>query len=304
MISIRVLLIVGSLVLGSVACGDGGSNEKSTSLGQRAAAATKSEAGTTSTSPTASATQSTAAADATSPDGLVSLGGVVRLANFYVDANGKGAKVDAYWGSDARADRFIGTLAYGKVGSTTPARGTGRPGADGSEPEVVVSFFVAGRDSQSQRIATVSSSYGSEFRFLIELSWGRSYGAQPDGALRPAATQVIRENDVGRPRPGTAAVIVNNLGAMAIGDGTPLTLGPVAKCRDWVAISDTFESGNAGEVSFEVAPGQLHISGFDPDCKPATTPLRFSLSAGDRVIVFVYGATAAQRRLLAVPVVG
>ena len=299
-------LAVASVAL--VLSGCGGDDPPGRTADRDRPTSTTAPAGSTSTTGADPATTTTAGpggpvAPGGADDGLRALDGSVRLANFYVGRDHRGLGVDAYWGNDARADRKITTVGFGKVSGVQDARGTGVSGADGAPPELVVSFFLQGRTTEADRVATVSTDYGPGFRFIVELSWGRTFGAST-GGVQPAATQVIREHDVGTPRAGTAAVIVNNLGVLAIGDGTPLQLGPAAACGSWPSISEEYDNGNAGESSFEVAPGEVQVTAFDRSCAAASSPTRLRVRAGDRVVVFVYGADAASRRLLPLVLTG
>ncbi len=231
-------------------------------------------------------------------DGLSALDGTVRIANFYVDGSGAGAKVDAYWGLDARPERRIATVGYGRISESVPARGTTQIGEDGSPPQLTISFFPTGRRASTERITVAHVDYDGPFQAIVELSWGRSYTTPTPDGLRPAATQVIRIDQVGTLAGADAVVIVNNLGTMAIGDGTPLQVGPVTGCNSWTRISDDFENGNGGESTFVAPAGSVNVSAFTAACKPASTPQRIEFAAGDRAIVFVYGTAAANRRLL------
>lgn len=295
----RVLALVACV--GVLAAGCGGDDDSPADDGRSPRTSTTVD-GTTSTAPPATSSSTTPEAGPpptarAAGDGLRDLGGTVQLANFYVDAAGSGAAVDAYWGTDARPDRKAATLAFGDVGGPVAARGTGEAGADGSAPLLVVSFFLRGRTTSADRIATASAEYQPGFRHLIELSWGRTFPGDA-GPLRPAATQVIRLAEVGTPRAGTAAVMVNNLGVLAIGDGTPLQLAPSQACGVWPSIAEAFETGNGGEDVYEVAPGPVEVQAFDPACAAASSQLDLDVRAGDRIIVFVYGPDADSRRLL------
>lgn len=297
---VQTLLAV-SLAMALVACGGGDPNGLDQAADDAASTVTTIASRSTEPGPPTTTSPPPDPSAATVDDGLKALPGEVRFANFYVDTEGDGTAVDVYWGTEARPDRKAATIPYGHVGARLNARGSGVPGADGSPPELVVSFYASGRHAGTDRITTASTGYGDGFQYLIELSWGRTYGEGPDDALRPAAIQVIREHEIGSPRDGTAVLMVNNLGSMAIGDGSPLVIGPTADCRGWVPIPGGFESGNAGESTFEVTPGAVSITAFDSNCHAASAPLHVDVRTGDRLIVFIFGTGVDNRRLLAVP---
>jgi hypothetical protein len=222
----------------------------------------------------------------------------VRFANFYTDANGKGAPLDVYWGLSPQYGKKIMTLEYGKV--TDYMTGEKNP-ADPDQQSLPVSWTLEGKNGPQSVLMSQQEQLGAgdQVTFVTATS-DMQTASSPNVSSQVITEKSSKGNQIDPPKAGKAAVYLNSLGVehLGSGGGAYVTLGTTADpCMQTYVENGT---GNGGAV-YAFAPGTVKVQAYDANAcngKPAVTdPLELNLSAGDQVIVFAYGATKDARLL-------
>jgi hypothetical protein len=222
----------------------------------------------------------------------------VRFANFYTDANGKGAPLDVYWGLSPQYGKKIATLEYGKV--TDYMTGEKNP-ADPDQQSLPVSWTLEGKTDSKSVLMNQQQDLGAG----DQVTFVTATGDMQTASNPSVSSQVINEksskgNQIDAPKAGKAAVYLNQLGVEHLGTGTggSVSLGTAADPCMLPYVENGL--GNGGGV-YAFAPGTVKVQAYDENAcngKPAVTaPLSLNLSSGDQVIVFIYGPTKDARLL-------
>lgn len=292
--AVSALLIGLALVVS--ACGGGGSSDDAAPAGDggsttTAAAPSGSDSGTD-TLPPYDAPQ----AEFTEVDGSQA-----RFVNLMV-LDGKGIDVDVWWGYSADAGKKATTVKYGEVSDWMPIEVESNPAigpADGSI-DSRVAFYPAGKTDADSLLMTEDETIDGDVSFTYALGWSKTV----DPSQSPASVGLGYEHDAVAAPDGKAWVAFSTIGVGGVEGGDFMTLNSATGCQD---LTETDLGGGTANAGLPVVldPGSVELTASDAnsDCSWKTPPVTLDLAAGDRYVLFAYGTTKDDRKLLAVKLV-
>lgn len=220
----------------------------------------------------------------------------VRFVNTYA-SNGTGAPVDVYWGLGLSSGKKVMTVPYGTISDPVTLEVEANPMIERSdgEEELAVSYYPEGATT-GQPLGTsqqVLDEGVTEFVGVI----AANETTTADGSSG-ASTQLGQLDGISAPPAGQAMVILNDLGVQAIDKGDFLTLSPQGQCDTWKLLND-IDSGNNG-TAYAADPGAVAAVASDANtnCATGLPPVNLDLAAGKLVVLYAYGTTIADRKLL------
>ncbi len=287
--SIAALALATALVL--AACGGGGSSSDGSSSGSDSKSTT-----------TAGGSDNSA----TLPDFEPEPGkfkevdeGQARFINL-LEHDGEGVDIDVYWGNNAETGKKATTLRYGEVSDWMPMEvqeDALLTPADGST-EVNVVFFEAGETDTSKQL--IQQSETLEDGLMLTYALGTGDGSMMSDQDRPAASLSVGfENEAGEPPAGKAWVAMNSVGLGGIEDGDFMVLSSADGCDDLTGTDIEGGTANSGQA-FLVDPGTQSFTASDAntECAERTEPVELDLADGDRYVLYAYGTSLEDRKLL------
>ena len=224
-------------------------------------------------------------------------GSKARFVNLLLN-QGKPVDMDVYWGADAATGKKATSVKYGEVTDWMPIQLDKNPDSKPSDgkKEVAVVFYQAGKTDLPSRIQQEQETLDGDV--LYQFTMGTSDSTDP--SFIPSSVGVGYQHNAGKPPAGKAWVAFNTTGVGGVKDGHFMTLSTSGKCNDLIA-DDTIDTANNGQA-FVVDPGTLRFDASDAntDCAQRTDPVSIDLQAGDRYIIYAYGGTKDDRKLMAV----
>ena len=283
-------LIGGAILITAVACGGG----ESASDSARPTFGPRPESGATSDSSfpgAGSGSSSRSEAEFTKVAGTT-----VRFVNVY-SAGGTGAPVDVYWGRSISNGKKVMTVPYGTISDPVTLEVESNPMLERSdgEQELAVAYYPEGA-TDGQPLGSSQEVLNDGVTKFVGVI-GTDGSARPDGSSG-ASTMISKLDGISPPPAGQAMVALNDLGVRAIDKGDFLTLSPQGQCDSWPMLND-IDSGNNG-TAYRAAPGTVAVVASDANtnCATGLPPATVNLTAGDLVVVYAYGTTIADRKLL------
>ena len=228
--------------------------------------------------------------------------GKARFLNM-LEHDGEGVDIDVYWGTTAELGKKATTLKYGEVSDWMPMQIDEDPlltPADGST-EVNVSFYEEGETDTSKMLMQQSETLEDGLELTYALGTGDGIGMGED---RPAASLSVGfENEAGEPPAGKAWVALNSVGLGGIDGGDFMVLSSADGCDDLEGTDIEGGTANSGQA-FLVDPGTQSFTASDAntECAERTEPVEIDLADGDRYVIYAYGTSLDDRKLLALEV--
>lgn len=228
--------------------------------------------------------------------------GQARFINL-LEHDGEGVDIDVYWGNDAETGKKATTLAYGEVSDWMPMQvdeDALLTPADGTT-EVNVTFYEKGETAMDNRLMQQSETLEDGLQLTYALGTGDGIGMGED---RPAASLSVGfENEAGEPPAGKAWVAMNSVGLGGIEDGDFMVLSSADGCDDLTGTDIEGGTANSGQA-FLVDPGTQSFTASDAntECAKRTEPVELDLAEGDRYVLYAYGTSLDDRKLLPVKI--
>jgi len=218
-----------------------------------------------------------------------------------LEKDGKGVDMDVYWGTNADTGKKAATVAYGEVSDWMTFMVEKSPftkPADGSQ-EVVVSFYPKGETKQP--IIQQSETIDGDMRLTYTMGTGDGVGLSPD--QYPGSLGVGFDHEAGDPPAGKAWVAINTSGVGGIEDGDFMILSTADGCDDLTGTDIEGGTANSGQA-FLVDPGPSSFTASDAntECATRTAPVDIDLKDGDQYVIYAYGTSMDDRKLMAVKV--
>lgn len=218
-----------------------------------------------------------------------------------LEKDGEGVDIDVYWGSDAETGKKIGTVAYGEVSDwetfqvdkdafLTPA--------DGSS-EVVVTFYPKGETEQP--IIQQSETIDGDMRLTYTMGTGDGIGLSED--QYPGSLGVGFEHEAGEPPAGKGWVAINTSGLGGIEGGDFMVLSTADGCNDLEGTDIEGGTANSGQA-FLVDVGEQSFTASDAntDCAERTEAVDIDVTDGGRYVIYAYGTSLDDRKLMVVEI--
>lgn len=216
-----------------------------------------------------------------------------------LEKDGEGVGIDVYWGTNAETGKKAGTVAYGEVSDwetfqvdkdsfTSPA--------DGSK-EVVVTFYPEGETEQP--IIQQSETIDGDMRLTYTMGTGDGVGLSED--QYPGSLGVGFEHEAGDPPAGKGWVAINTSGLGGIEDGDFMILSTADGCDDLEGTDIEGGTANSGQA-FLVDTGEQSFTASDAntECAERTAPVDIDIADGDQYVIYAYGTSLDDRKLMAV----
>ena len=218
-----------------------------------------------------------------------------------LEKDGAGVDIDVYWGINAETGKKAATVAYGEVTDWMTFEVASDPYAtpsDGSE-DVVVTFYPKGETEQP--IIQQSETIDGDMLLTYTMGTGDGVGLGPD--QYPGSLGVGFDHEAGEPPAGKAWVALNTSGVGGIDGGDFMVLSTADGCDDLTGTDIEGGTANSGQA-FVVDPGQQSFTASDAntECAQRTEPLDLDLKDGDRYVIYAYGTSKDDRKLMAVEV--
>ena len=223
-------------------------------------------------------------------------GTTMRFVNTYA-TGGTGADVDVYWGRSISTGKKVMTVPYGTISDPVPLEIEANPMLERSdgEQELVVSFYPEGA-TDGQPLGNSNEVLNDDTTKFVGVI-AATDTTTSDGAAG-ASTQLGKLDGISSAPAGQALVMLNDLGVQAIDDGDFLTLSPQGQCDTWELLND-IDSGNLG-TAYAAAPGSVPVVASDANtnCATGLPPANVDITAGGLYVLYAYGTTIADRKLL------
>lgn len=217
-------------------------------------------------------------------------------------AEGEGIDMDVYWGTDAETGKKATTIGYGEVSDWMPIEIDQEPlltPADGGE-EVSVAFYPKGETERDQQIMAKQESVDGDVRYTFTMGTTKPFGSTTD---IPASLSVGYDHEAGEPPAGKAWVALNSIGIGGIEGGDFMVLSTADGCDDLTGTDIEGGTANSGQAYLVDAGTQsFTASDANTECAERTAPVEIDLAAGDQYVVYAYGTTMDDRKLMAVKV--
>lgn len=218
-----------------------------------------------------------------------------------LEKDGTGVDIDVYWGINAETGKKAATVAYGEVTDWMTFEVASDPystPSDGSQ-DVVVTFYPKGETEQP--IIQQSETIDGDMLLTYTMGTGDGVGLGPD--QYPGSLGVGFDHEAGEPPAGKAWVALNTSGVGGIDGGDFMVLSTADGCDDLTGTDIEGGTANSGQA-FLVDPGQQSFTASDAntECAQRTEPLDLDLKDGDRYVIYAYGTSKDDRKLMAVEV--
>ncbi len=284
-----------TLVLALVAtgCGGGGGSDSSSGDGS----------GGSTTTTSAGTSGSTASLPPYTPDKRTFTtidGSRARFVNLFV-LKGEGTDLDVYWGNDADTGKKITTVPYGEASDwqdlQVPKDPYTKP-ADGST-EIQVAFYLKGKTDRESMVMNKQETLKGDMSLTYTMGWSKPF----DETTMPGSLGVGYEHEAGKPPAGKAWVALNSGGIGGIEGGDFMVLSDQSGCQTLMGTDIEGGTANSGQA-FLLDPGPHSFTASDAntDCSVKTPALDLDLKDGDRYVIYAYGTTKDDRKLLALAI--
>lgn len=223
-------------------------------------------------------------------------GTTVRFVNTYA-TKGTGAPVDVYWGLGISSGKKVMTVPYGTISDPVALEIEANPMIERSDgaKELAVSYYPEGATT-GQPLGTSQQVLDDGAKQFVGVVAANDT-TNSDGSAG-ASTQLGKLDGISSPPAGQALAILNDLGVRAIDKGDFLTLSPQGQCDSWKLLDD-IDSGNNG-TAYAAAPGSVPVVASDANtnCATGLPPANVDITAGGLYVLYAYGTTIADRKLL------
>lgn len=218
-----------------------------------------------------------------------------------LEKDGTGVDMDVYWGINAETGKKAATVGYGEVTDWMTFEVESSPAltpSDGSS-DVVVTFYAKGETEQP--IIQQSETIDGDMLLTYTMGTGDGVGLGPD--QYPGSLGVGFDHEAGEPPAGKAWVALNTGGVGGIDGGDFMVLSSAGGCDDLEGTDIEGGTANSGQA-FLVDPGQQSFTASDAntECAERTEPVDLDLKDGDRYVIYAYGTSKDDRKLMAVEV--
>lgn len=283
-----IALLLGALVLS--ACGGGGSDDASPSDG-----------GGSSDKTTTSIDLGSIPSFSNGPHEFEAVdGSEARFINL-LEKDGEGVDIDVYWGSDAETGKKAATVAYGEVSDWETFQIDKDPvfTSDDGGKEVVVTFYPKGETEQS--IIQQSEAIDGDMQLTYTMGTGDGIGLGPD--QYPGSLGVGFDHEAGAPPAGKAWVAFNGSALGGIEDGDFMVLSTADGCNDLEGTDIEGGTANSGQAYLvDVGEQSFTASDANTECAERTEAVDIDFAEGDQYVVYGYGTSLEDRKLMAVKV--
>jgi hypothetical protein len=288
--SAAIALTVG-LVLTAAACGGGGSGSDDASPSGKDVTTTTSDTGTGSLPDYKPKKHEFAEVD----------GSKARFINLLAD-KGEGVDMDVYWGMDAGTGKKATTIGYGDVSDWMPIEVDKDPlftPSDGGK-EVSVAFYPKGETDRDQLIMQKQESIEGDVLYTFTMGTTKPFGSTTG---IPASLGVGYDHEAGKPPAGKAWVALNSIGIGGIEGGDFMVLSSGEGCDNLTGTDIEGGTANSGQA-YLVDPGPQSFTASDAntECAERTDPVDFDVADGDQYVIYAYGTSKDDRKLMAVKV--
>lgn len=217
-------------------------------------------------------------------------------------ADGEGVDMDVYWGNDAQTGKKATTIAYGEVGDWMPIEVDQDPlftPADG-EQEMSVAFYPEGETELDQRIMQKSENVDGEVRYTFTMGSTQPFGSDP---RIPASLSTSYDHEAGDPPAGKGWVALNTIGVGGIEGGDFMVLSTADGCDDLTGTDIEGGTANSGQAYLvDVGEASFTASDANTECAKRTDPVTIDFEEGDQYVIYAYGTSLDDRKLMAVKV--
>jgi hypothetical protein len=217
-------------------------------------------------------------------------------------ADGEGIDMDVYWGMDAQTGKKATTIAYGDVSDWMPIETDQDPlfnPSDGQQ-DVDVAFYPKGETDRDQQIMQKSENVDGDVRYTFTMGSTQPFGSDPG---IPASVSVGYDHEAGTPPAGKGWVALNSIGIGGIEDGDFMVLSTEGGCDDLTGTDIEGGTANSGQAYLvDVGPATFTASDANTECAERTEPVTIDIAEGDRYVIYAYGTSLDDRRLLPVKV--
>ncbi|HWJ97513.1 MAG TPA: hypothetical protein VNQ33_05095 [Acidimicrobiales bacterium] len=284
-----VVALVLGLTLALAACG-GGSDDTASSDGGKGTAATAPDTDTGSIPALDGGTHQFDAVD----------GSKARFINLLAK-DGEGVGIDVYWGANAETGKKAATVAYGEVSDWETFQvdqDSFLTRTDGKE-EVVVTFYPEGETERP--IIQQAEPIEGDMRLTYTMGTGDGIGLSAD--QYPGSLGVGFDHEAGDPPAGKAWVAFNGSGLGGIDDGDFMVLSTADGCNDLEGTDIEGGTANSGQAYLvDVGTQSFTASDANTECAERLDPVDIDFAEGDQYVVYAYGTSLDDRRLMAVKV--